>query len=116
MANFIVNLPAINGRFEVGLSVGIDAVLANDAKLPVLWPVDISGERTPATFDMTRAVGYAMEWVANRNANNQFIATYAAAAQIIIRANLLREFRSGEITFHDGDFIIVAEVDPQIPA
>lgn len=80
--------------------------------LPILWPLDIAGVRTPASFDITRAVGYAMAWVAGRFANNAYLGTYVTAAQIIIRANLVSGYQVGQAVFPDGDFLIVNEVDP----
>lgn len=114
MADYVVQLPPINGRFEAGLAVGIDPTLPNEDKLPILWPQDITGNRTVESFDLRRAVGYAMGWVFNRHGNSQYAATYAAAAQIIIRANITRIFESGELNIYDGDWTLLLEADRAI--
>ena len=54
MALSSINLPSINGAYELGLSVGIDASVAEDLKLPVLnIDDDASVYRTMVSFVAT---------------------------------------------------------------
>ena len=57
MALQTISLPSINGAYELGLSVGIDAGVADDVKLPVLNSDDDAAVyRSMVAFVVTSAV------------------------------------------------------------
>lgn len=89
---YVINPPAINSTFEVGLAVETDGSLGDDEKLPIYWPKDGQNNRAIASVNLQAAVGYAMAWTSNNYANNPYRKTSMAAAQIAIRGNLIGAF------------------------
>lgn len=47
----LINLPTINGEIEVGITIGVDAALPDEQKLPIVYQRNI-----PAPMDMIKAV------------------------------------------------------------